>query len=78
MAELEPDRHALPFDATSRSRAIHDENATGAITLGSNYGSYTDADSELNFKGAVKLAAAADQASPQSVAELYFHVSQFG
>ena len=72
MPELEPDPLAFPLDATPRSRAIYDENATGAVTLGSDNGSYTDADSELNFKREAKMAAADDQAGPQSIAEYVF------
>jgi polynucleotide 5'-kinase involved in rRNA processing len=72
MAELEPDRHTLPLDATPKSRASYDENATGVVTLGSDNGSYTDADSELNFKREAKMAAADDQAGPQSIAEYAF------
>jgi hypothetical protein len=72
MAELEPDRHTLPLDATPRSRAIYDENSTGVVILGSYNGPYTDADNELNFKRGAKMAAADDQAGPQSIAEYGF------
>jgi hypothetical protein len=72
MAELEPDRHTLPLDATPRSRAIYDENSTGVVILGSYKSPYTDADNELNFKRGAKMAAADDQAGPQSIAEYGF------
>jgi hypothetical protein len=72
MAELEPDRHTLPLDATPRSRAIYDENSTGVVILGSYKGSYTDTDNELNFRREAKMAGADDQAGPQSIAEYGF------
>jgi polynucleotide 5'-kinase involved in rRNA processing len=72
MPQLEPDPHAFPLDATPRSRAIYDENAKGAVTLGSDNGSYTDADIELNFKREAKMTAVDHQAGPQSIAEFIF------
>jgi ribosome biogenesis GTPase A len=69
MAELESNPNASPLEATPRSRAIFDENETEAVALDSGHGSYADADSELNLKGEAKLAAADDQAGPQSIAE---------
>jgi ribosome biogenesis GTPase A len=70
MAELKPGPYLFPLDATPRWRAISDETATGAVTLGSDNGSYTaPADRELNFKREAKMAAADDQPGPQSIAE---------
>ena len=66
MAELDSNAHALPLDATPSSRAMPDDNETGAVALGRALGSYTDAYNELNPKGEAKFGVADAPAGPQS------------